>query len=349
MYIYLVLAFIAMFSFKDILFGGRRNNRDSPPGSRSRQNSGGGQTSSQRDLCEVCGKRPKYVESTGFVHPYCGRTCARAQQPRCKYPHCNVPGKSAFSGYCGPGHARDAVQKGHAAPCTECRKQPQAIGDLCLGCNSTTGRSNEPRLKELDLRDPKADSLIAHFHHQWKGSGPVNVGKIFEIRPPRNMAKAREAYNSKLATLGPPRQIETFHSTQCICDLGTNNVRFCTWNSCGICAIIKSGFTAFEFGMKSNTGRLGPGVYSYLDPSLADKYAVSTTSSPYRVMLACEVNLLPSRVQPPKFSGIVQSHEEGSSVYLSGAEAIVPKYLILYSKPSASPSTGSNGRTSTYG
>lgn len=53
---------------------------------------------------------------------------------------------------------RDAVQQGHAAPCIECRKQPQAIGELCLGCNSTSVKSNEPRLKELDLRDPKADS-----------------------------------------------------------------------------------------------------------------------------------------------------------------------------------------------
>lgn len=115
--------------------------------------------------------------------------------------------------------------------------------------------------------------------------------------------------------------------------------------------------------------RFGPGVYSYLDPSLADRHAVSTTTSPYRVMLSCEVNLLPHRVQPPKFSGIVQSvsccaykpsipglihpfdlqHEEGPSVYVSGAEAIVPKYLILYSKASTPPSAGSNGRTSIYG
>jgi len=53
---------------------------------------------------------------------------------------------------------RDAVQRGFAMPCMECRKQPQAIGDLCLGCNSSIGKSNEPRLKELNLQDPKADS-----------------------------------------------------------------------------------------------------------------------------------------------------------------------------------------------
>lgn len=192
-----------------------------------------------------------------------------------------------------------------------------------------------------------------------------------------------------MTALGPPRQVGTFHSTQCICDIGTNNVKFCAWPSCGICAIIRSGFTAFEFGMKSNTGRsvepnrvllprtaliqpadrFGSGVYSYLDPSLADRHAVSTTSSPYRVMLLCEVNLLPLRMKPPQFSAIVQSvsrrtykpavpsliqpldpqHEEGPSVYVSGAEAIVPKYLILYSKPSTPPSARPSSRMSTFG
>ena len=53
--------------------------------------------------------------------------------------------------------------------------------------------------------------------------------------------------------------------------------------------------------------RFGPGVYSYLEPSLADKHAVSTMSSPYRVMLACEVNLPPPRVQPSESSEIVES------------------------------------------
>jgi len=316
---------------------------------KDRQKKGRDLSSSQQELCEVCGKRPKYIEDTGFVHPYCGRTCARAHQPKCKHPHCNASGKSAFSGYCGHGHARDAVEQGHAPPCVECRRQPQAIGDLCLGCNSSIGKSNEPRLRELDLQDPKADSLITNFHHQCKGSESFEIGRVYEIRLPRNTVEAREAYNSKVAQLGLPRQIQTFHSTQCICDLGTNGVRFCTWRSCGICAIIKSAFTAFEFGIKSNSGRFGLGVYSYLEPSLADKHAVSTTSSPYRAMLACEVNLPPPRAQLPKNSEIVKSGEEGPLVFVSGAEAIVPKYLILYSKSSTPSPTGSHGRMSVHG
>jgi len=298
---------------------------------------------SQLDLCELCGKRPKYVEKSGFVHPYCGKTCAQVHHP-CKYPACDVLGKSAFSGFCGPGHAKDAVQQGRAYPCVECRRQPQAIGHLCLGCNhSAIGKLTDPQLRGLTLQDPKAASLIDTFHYLWKGFEPVKIGKIYEIRLPRNVTKAREAYNSKLTKLDIPRQIQTFHSTQCICDLGTNKAHFCTWSSCGICAIIQSSFTTFEFGIKSNTGQFGSGVYSYLEPSLADRHAVTTTSSPYRVMLACEVSLPPSRVQPPKSSGIVQSREDGPSVFVSGAEAITPKYLILYSKPLTTTPTRSNG------
>jgi hypothetical protein len=192
--------------------------------------------------------------------------------------------------------------------------------------------------------------------------------------------------SSKLATVSQPRQIQTFHSTQCICDLGTSSSRFCSYPSCGICAIIKSAFATFEFGAKSNSGRLvktdtqssqrvaltqmyarfGSGVYSYLESSLADRHAVSTTSSPYRVMLACEVNLLPHRAQPPKSPGILQSvsyhtrfltlgshtnslglqYVDGQSVFVSGAEAIVPKYLILYSKPTTTPPMRSPSRVS---
>ncbi|KAF9790509.1 hypothetical protein BJ322DRAFT_1169402 [Thelephora terrestris] len=329
-------------------YGGGGSRRAHSPEYGSSQKS----SSKKGGLCEVCGKRPRFVEWNGLVHPYCGRTCARASQPLCKYPPCNYPGKSTFSGYCGPGHARDAVQDGHATPCVECKKQPQAIDELCLGCNSSLGRSTEPRLKELSLQDPQAASLIDNFNHMWKGPEPVEIGKVYEIRLPPNMVKSRDAYHNKLIAVKKPRQIQTFHSTQCICDLGTNSTEFCDWSGCGICAILLTAFTEFEFDARSNTGRFGPGIYSYLNPSLADKWAVSTTSSPYKVMLACEVNLLPPRQKAPFFSGLCSSREEGPLVYVSGAEAITPKYLILYSKPKSSTSlskgspTGSSGRNS---
>ena len=132
-------------------------------------------------------------------------------------------------------------------------------------------------------------------------------------------------HSSKLATVETPHKIQTFHSTVCWCDLGRSEIKFCTWRACGICTIIKSAFTTFEFGIKSNSGRsveststlirsivltlvparFGPGIYSYLKPSLADRWAVC--SPPHRVMLACEVKLLPTQVKPSESSGILRS------------------------------------------
>ena len=99
------------------------------------------------------------------------------------------------------------------------------------------------------------------------------------------------SFRMNLEALGNANQIRTFYGTQCICDLGVADCSLCNWKSCGICSTVKSSFTAFEFGATSNSGRYGKGIYSYFDPSMADKFATSSASSPYRAMLACEVNV----------------------------------------------------------
>jgi len=69
-----------------------------------------------------------------------------------------------------------------------------------------------------------------------------------------------------------------------------------------------------------------------------------------RSMLACDVNLTPSQAKPSKFSGILQSHEDGPLVFVSGAEAITPKYLILYvkTKPTTTEPTETDVLMSTH-
>ncbi|KAF9648846.1 hypothetical protein BDM02DRAFT_3143647 [Thelephora ganbajun] len=265
----------------------------------------------RQDLCETCGKRPKFVEKDGTVHPYCGRTCAKAQQPTCKLPGCKESGRSAFSGFCSPRHARSAVQIGQSTPCHRCGKHPQVIGGLCLQCNNQG--DSESRLRELKPRDPKLISSVASVVQGWKGVGVVEVHKVYEIFLPKDVYAAREVY--RWDTLGDTNQIRTFYGAQCICDLGVTNNSLCNWKSCGICSIIKSSFTAFEFGATSNSGRYGEGIYSYFDPSMADRFATSSVSSPYRAMLACDVNL-----------------EDEDRMFVSSARAIIPRFVILYTK-----------------
>ena len=51
-------------------------------------------------------------------------------------------------------------------------------------------------------------------------------------------------------------EVTTFHSSQCICDLGAkSHASLCNIVSCGICSAVKSSFTEFAFGVKKNEGR----------------------------------------------------------------------------------------------
>ena len=119
--------------------------------------------------------------------------------------------------------------------------------------------------------------------------------------------KSLITFRMNLEALGDTKQIHTFHGAQCICDLGTSDSSLCNWKSCGICSIIKSSFTAFEFGATSNSGRYGKGIYSYFDPSMADMFATSSITSPYRVMLECEVNVPAANSNASKSPMVVRS------------------------------------------
>ncbi|EGN91905.1 hypothetical protein SERLA73DRAFT_66690 [Serpula lacrymans var. lacrymans S7.3] len=94
------------------------------------------------------------------------------------------------------------------------------------------------------------------------------------------------------------QEIRTFHASQCICDMGTKGPVLCDWGSCGICNIARSAFKGVAFSVPYNKGRHGEGLYSFKRPSLADQFATSCTSSPFRVMIVCEV-ILPKRVGLP--------------------------------------------------
>lgn len=41
--------------------------------------------------------------------------------------------------------------------------------------------------------------------------------------------------------------------------------------------------------MDHNEDRFGPGIYTFVNPKLADTEATTSSTSPYRVMVACDV------------------------------------------------------------
>ena len=48
--------------------------------------------------------------------------------------------------------------------------------------------------KPTQLRAADNDPVVENFYNQWKGSEPVKIGKLFEIRLPTHVAQRRESY-----------------------------------------------------------------------------------------------------------------------------------------------------------
>ncbi|TFK69963.1 hypothetical protein BDN72DRAFT_888149 [Pluteus cervinus] len=277
------------------------------------------QTAVAMDLCEICGLKPKYFEG-GFKHPYCSRSCARnGQGPNpsvCILRGCRATGKAAFSNFCSEAHAREGVRLGQVEGCRQCNIQPRVVGEHCLSCDRQI--RSTPRLRELDVNGATYKNLRAQFLSEWESPrASPGIEKVYEVIPPRD---ARARYDAYRGSPINPQEIRTFHSAQCICDLGFKNSALCSFKSCGICSIVKSAFRTFAFGASSNSGRFGEGVYSYRNPALADRFATSCTSSPYRVMIACDALVHPGQIS------------EEQSVFVPVADAILPAYVIMYTK-----------------
>ncbi|KAK7458112.1 hypothetical protein VKT23_010020 [Stygiomarasmius scandens] len=239
------------------------------------------------DLCETCGKKPKFVEN-GFKHPYCSRTCARngpGPSPKaCLLQGCRATGKPAFADFCSDIHAKEGVRKGQVRGCDVCKVRPRSIGELCITCDrSAAGRT---RFRELDNNGATFKQVRSQFISEWESHVKPSVEKVYEVILSRDAQNRHLSYRKHLQS---QKELRTFHAAQCICNLGVGQAILCDFKSCGICSIVKSAFKTFAFGESSNLGRFGEGIYSYRNPQLADQFATSCTSSPYRVAIACDV------------------------------------------------------------
>ncbi|RDB29282.1 hypothetical protein Hypma_014875 [Hypsizygus marmoreus] len=277
------------------------------------------------DLCEICNARPKFVEN-GFKHNYCSRTCARnGQGPSpapCKLGGCRATGKSAFADFCSEAHAKEGVLHGAVAGCENCNTLPSTVNDLCIPCDRRA--QSVGGIRELRANGRTFKNYRDQFLNEWSSPEPVpTVEKIYEVDITHDARTSQNAYRAKIPSCV---EIRTYHSSQCICNFGANNNSgLCNFKSCGICCIVKSSFSSFAFGVPFNNGRFGDGIYSYRNPALADNFATSCTSSPYRVSIGCSV--------------VVESGTTGSStsidpasVFVPTADAILPVCIIVYRK-----------------
>ncbi|KAF5341904.1 hypothetical protein D9611_001976 [Ephemerocybe angulata] len=297
----------------------------------------------QLDLCDICGKKPKFVDN-GFKHPYCSRSCARNVQggagpTACALRGCRATGKPAFANFCSDAHAREGVKLGRVEGCEHCRLQPRSVGTLCIPCDRAT--RGGPRLRELNPDGATFKNLRTQFLSEWEGGDTPTFEKVYEVLAPRDARNRHDQYCAKNPSF---LEVRSFHSSQCICDLGTKEATLCTFKSCGICSIVKSSFKSLAFGATSNQGRFGDGIYSYRNPALADQFATSCTSSPYRVMIACDVSLEPGQCDMDEVRAIdsgqgdeagTEEHDqigEEESLFVPSPDAILPVYVIMYMK-----------------
>ncbi|KZT01539.1 uncharacterized protein LAESUDRAFT_739112 [Laetiporus sulphureus 93-53] len=267
-------------------------------------------------VCQLktCHIRPKYVEH-GRQHPYCSRTCARDGHNRassCMLEGCREEGDPAQGGFCSEQHARDAVRSKQLKACTSCRWRPRTVGMLCASCSAKT--SSGPALIELSSEGRTFRRVADDFLRAWKGNDPPSVRKVVEIQLPQEIRTRHYQYRKGLESTSAIREVPTYHSSQCICDFGVKDLCLCNWDSCGICKIINSSFSELAFGDTYDNGSLGRGIYSSRSSASADQFATSSTTSPYRAMLACTADV------------------DGDRVFVKNADAIVLKYVILYSK-----------------
>ncbi|KAJ7471409.1 hypothetical protein B0H11DRAFT_2159030 [Mycena galericulata] len=260
----------------------------------------------QNDMCEQCGQKPKFVEPGGSRHAYCSRSCAKkAQGPNpsaCALRGCRATGKPAFSNFCSEDHGRQAVRLGQVEGCDSCHEHPRTSGDLCIACDR---KFPGPRLRELPLGGVTFKDVRTQFLSEWDcpSTARPKIEKVYQVIVPRDIRARHEAYRARQHAA---EEIRVFHSSQCICDMGTKTAVLCNFKSCGICCIVKSSFHEFASEKHSTMA----GIYSYRNPSLADVYATSATSTPYRVMIACDVAV--------------------ESDFEAVPDAILPAYIIMY-------------------
>ncbi|KAK0469537.1 uncharacterized protein EV420DRAFT_1633960 [Desarmillaria tabescens] len=283
-----------------------------------------------RPLCKRCQQRPVFVEN-GHMHEYCGRTCAEAQEGRklnaCLLVGCQQTGRAAHADFCSTEHAMEGVRKRQIASCKVCRAYPKVTADgFCNACKqqlsspTITLESASSRFKELSRISGEAREVSKHFIRYWDPSGAKSptLRKIYKVR---STAEENESYKDFKKRVNKPKEVRTFHSAQCICDLGEKSPEVCQYKSCGICSIIKSSFNAFEFGEPVNNGRFGEGIYSHKFAVYADRFATSCTSSQYRVTILSDA-IVDSSTEIP----------EDESLFVPTPDAIIPRYVLMYDK-----------------
>lgn len=281
-------------------------------------------------MCEACGVKTKYVDPSGMQHSYCGRSCAGTRAGKatseCLLKGCSNPRTAAFNGFCSDDHLKKGGRVSPLPASSGPKTQLQIHYHDGTGRTKPNAPSDTVHLSEIPSSATVFREFVREWNSKWRSQeGSALVEKVYEISYPARISDAQDKYLHDIEATGQTRILRTFHASQCICDMGTKGPTLCEWNSCGICNVVGSAFKGVAFGIPYNTGRQGKGLYSSRNPASADWLATSCLSSPYRVMIACDV-VLPQHLD--KNTSVVA----GDRVVVRVSEAIVPRFVVMYTK-----------------
>ncbi|PPQ92586.1 hypothetical protein CVT25_007278 [Psilocybe cyanescens] len=277
------------------------------------------------DLCEICGKKPKFVEN-GHKHPYCSRSCARngtGPSPTvCALQGCRATGKPAFANFCSEAHAREGVRLGQVDKCELCETQPRTVGTMCIPCDRVV--RIEPQLRELSSDSKTFRNLRAQFLSEWESPGvSPSFEKAYEIILPRDIRLRHEQYRRQIPRL---TRFEASIVPSAFATWGRKSQPYVTLSPVVFAASSNRALNRSLLGptiIVEVAIRLGEGIYSYRNPALADRFATSCTSSPYRVVIACDIAVEPTDVD-------VDETTDEESLFVPTVDGILPMHIIIY-------------------
>ena len=187
------------------------------------------------------------------------------------------------------------------------------------------------------------DRIKRKFKQDWdekKGSAP-DVKAVFVITN-ETLRTKWTTYKQSLPFMYQGVE-EHYHGTKLLCDI-TNNEDACCSLNCSTCRIVTSGFSSHRIGTNiSRFQRFGHGFY--LAPNSSKCHEYTEGAYDFRALILCDVcpgkkcemttNNTKLTGPPPGYDSIhgkkgqYLNYEE---VVLPRADAILPKYIIVYKK-----------------
>ncbi|XP_050227631.1 uncharacterized protein LOC126677183 [Mercurialis annua] len=166
----------------------------------------------------------------------------------------------------------------------------------------------------------------------------VNIEKIFKIHNMQTKIAQFEEYRelvkrkaSNLATrhsrcLADGNELLRFHGTTVSCCLGMNGSSCCTLETCGVCRILRHGFSNNDMIFTASTSGRALG-------------SIEITSCARKVLLVCRV--IAGRVCKPlenfqEFSGFdslagkIGQHSNIEELYVVNCKALLPCFVVIY-------------------